>query len=290
MKLILRPLLVLLVLATMLSPISPASAASPGFVVVNWGDTLYSIAARSGTSVDALVRSNNLPNANFIWAGQRLMIPGASYAPAPAPASVSNRAPAVSVYVVSRGDTLATIAARYGTTVDAMARANGLYNPNFVWVGQRLNVPGSAGLPAPQPGPAPVNPPNPGNTAPAPTGGKWIDINISTQTITAFQGNTPLKSVLVSTGVSWHPTPIGRYAIYTKVASQTMSGGAGGEYYYLPGVPWVMYFAGANAIHGTYWHRNFGHPMSHGCVNLTIDDAHWFYDWAEIGTPVITHL
>src|SRR5512135_2773100 len=115
MKLILRPLLVLLVLATMLSPISPASAASPGFVVVNWGDTLYSIAARSGTSVDALVRSNNLPNANFIWAGQRLMIPGANYAPAPVPAS--NRAPAVSVYVVSRGDTLATIAARYGTTV-----------------------------------------------------------------------------------------------------------------------------------------------------------------------------
>src|SRR5512135_2921988 len=241
MKLILRPLLVLLVLATLLSLVSPASAASPGFVVVNWGDTLYSIAARNGTSVDALVRSNSLPNANFIWAGQRLMLPGANVAPVPAPNPVP--AAGVSVYVVSRGDTLATIAAHYGTTVDAMARANGLYNPNFVWVGQRLNVPGSNGQPAPQPGPAPVNPPKPGNTAPAPTPGKWIDVNITTQTITAFQGNTVLKSVLVSTGVSWHPTPIGRYAVYTKVPSQTMSGGAGGEYYNLPGVPWVMYFA-----------------------------------------------
>ena len=68
-----------------------------------------------------------------------------------------------------------------------------------------------------------------------------------------------------------------------------MSGGSGADYYNLPGVPWVMYFAGANAIHGTYWHHNFGTPMSHGCINLTIDDAKWFYDWAEIGTPVILH-
>jgi len=82
---------------------------------------------------------------------------------------------------------------------------------------------------------------------------------------------------------------VGHYKIYMKIPSQTMSGGVGAEAYYLPNVPWVMYFAGANAIHGTYWHHNFGHPMSHGCVNLTIDDAKWFYNWAEIGTPVITH-
>jgi lipoprotein-anchoring transpeptidase ErfK/SrfK len=90
--------------------------------------------------------------------------------------------------------------------------------------------------------------------------------------------------------VSWYPTSIGRYAVYIKYASQTMSGGYGANAYYLPGVPWVMYFTGSYAIHGTYWHNSFGKPMSHGCVNLTIADAKWFYDWAEIGTPVVTHL
>ena len=68
-----------------------------------------------------------------------------------------------------------------------------------------------------------------------------------------------------------------------------MSGGYASEYYYLPGVPWVMYFFQGYAIHGTYWHHNFGKPMSHGCVNLTIEDAKWFYNWAEIGTTVVTH-
>ena len=288
MKIYLRvliALLVLLIATTSLVP--PAAAATPGFVVVTYGDTLYSVAARSGTTVDALVRANGLPNRNFIYAGQRLVVPSGSSASGQ-PASVP--IPSASVYTVNRGDTLATIAARFGTTVSAMMRANGIYNANFIYSGQRLNVPGKSAPPAPQSSGAPSSPPAPGNSAPAPTSGKWIDINISTQTITAYQGNTPVKSVLVSTGVSWHPTPVGHYKIYMKVASQTMSGGVGAEAYYLPGVPWVMYFAGANAIHGTYWHNNFGHPMSHGCVNLTIDDAHWFYDWAEIGTPVITHF
>ncbi|MDE3090187.1 MAG: LysM peptidoglycan-binding domain-containing protein [Chloroflexota bacterium] len=277
-------LFVLLVATTSLMP--PVAAASPAFVVVNWGDTLYSVAMRNGTSVDALIRANGLPNPNFIYAGQRLVVPTGSAgwgAPAPIPLVAS-------VYTVNYGDTLATIAGRYGTTVAAMLRANNLYNPNFIYAGQRLNLPGRSASLAPQSPSAPANPPAPGNAAPAPTNGKWIDIDISTQTITAYQGSTPLKSVLVSTGVSWHPTPIGHFKIYVKIPSQTMSGGVGAEAYYLPGVPWVMYFAGANAIHGTYWHHNFGHPMSHGCVNLTIDDAHWFYDWADVGTPVIVRL
>ncbi len=286
MKIFLRVLMVLLVLIiATTSLVPPAAAASPGFVIVTWGDTLYSVAVRNGTTVAALVRANGLPNPNFIYAGQRLIIPASSSGSAPAPAPVAS----ASVYTVQPGDTLSAIAARYGTTLSAMLRANNLYNPNFIYTGQRLNVPGRSAPPTPVPVTAPANPPAPAGSAPAPTNGKWIDINISTQTITAYQGNTPLKSVLVSTGVSWHPTPVGHYKIYMKIPSQTMSGGVGAEAYYLPGVPWVMYFAGANAIHGTYWHHNFGHPMSHGCVNLTIDDAKWFYNWAEIGTPVITH-
>jgi len=269
------------VLAGLLTLVQPVAAASPSFVVVNYGDTLYQIASRYGTTVDALMRANGIPNANFIYAGQRLTLPTLSYAPS-APSKTG------AVYTVTYGDTLATVAARYGTTVSALMAANGLYNPNFIYAGQRLNIPGSSTASAPPPASVPGKNPAP-KSNPAPTTGKWIDIDIGDQTITAYQGTTPLKTVLVSTGVSWHPTPVGHYAVYLKIASQTMSGGYGAESYYLPGVPWVMYFTGSYAIHGTYWHHNFGHPMSHGCVNLTIADAKWFYDWAEIGTPVISH-
>jgi len=272
--------LILGVTLALLTP--PVAAASPGFVIVRWGDTLYSIAARNGTTVETLLRANGLPNVNFVYAGQRLVIP-AGYSVPSLPVSVPST---TSVYTVQYGDTLALIAARFGTTMDALLRANGLYNANFIYIGQRLNIPGRSASVVPQPGNAPTKPPTPGNFAPAPTSGKWIDVNVRTQTMTAFQGLTPLKSVLVSTGLTWTPTPIGRYAIYTKLQSQTMSGAG----YYLPNVPWVMYFTGAYSIHGTYWHHNFGQPMSHGCVNATIEDARWFYNWAEIGTLVVTHF
>jgi len=288
MKTILRStVFVLLVLVATTSLIPPVAAASPSVVIVNWGDTLYGIAARNGTSVDALMRANGLPNPNFIYAGQRLVLAAPGSAPgAPAPAPV----PSGSVYVVNYGDTLATIAGRFSTTVDALMRSNGIYNRNFIYAGQRLNVPGRVTQPVPQPINVPANPPSSGAVNNAPATGKWIDVSINRQTITAYQGSTPLKSVLVSTGVAWHPTPVGRYKVYMKIPSQTMSGGSGADAYYLPGVPWVMYFAGGNAIHGTYWHQNFGTPMSHGCVNLTIADAKWFYEWAEMGTPVVTHF
>ncbi|MBI5302482.1 MAG: LysM peptidoglycan-binding domain-containing protein [Chloroflexi bacterium] len=284
-----RFILIMSVLIGLTLAVTPrAAAASPGFVVVRWGDTLAAIAARSGTSLAALMRANAIPNANIVYAGQKLVIPAGSFSPAPA-----NPAPTGSVYTVVGGDTLGTIAARHGTTISSLMQANGLTNQNFIYTGQRLNVPGrnapaSATQPAPAPAPAPL--PIVGASPAPPTTGKWIDVNISKQTITAYQGSAPLKAVLVSTGVAWHPTPAGRFAVYTKIKSQTMSGGYGADSYYLPGVPWVMYFTGAYAIHGTYWHRNFGQPMSHGCVNLTIDDAKWFFDWAEIGTPVMSHL
>jgi lipoprotein-anchoring transpeptidase ErfK/SrfK len=136
-----------------------------------------------------------------------------------------------------------------------------------------------------------VVPPTPKPTLEAQISGKWIDVDIGDQTITAYSGDTLLKKVLVSTGVASHPTVVGRFAIYQKLESQDMSGGNrfSGDYYFLPGVPSVMYFYAGYAIHGTYWHHNFGHPMSHGCVNLSKEDAKWFFNWAEVGTPVITH-
>jgi lipoprotein-anchoring transpeptidase ErfK/SrfK len=199
-------------------------------------------------------------------------------------------APTGNVYVVNPGDTLGTIAARFSTTLATLMRANNVVNANYIYPGQRLNIPGkSAPAPAPQPAPAPAPLPIPGTNPAPPSNGRWIDVNISKQTITAYDGSAPLKSVLVSTGLAWYPTPAGRFKVYTKIPAQTMSGGVGADRYYLPNVPHVMYFTGAYAIHGTYWHRNFGQPMSHGCVNLSLEDAKWFYEFASVGTPVVSH-
>jgi lipoprotein-anchoring transpeptidase ErfK/SrfK len=74
----------------------------------------------------------------------------------------------------------------------------------------------------------------------------------------------------------------GQFRVYVKYRSQTMSGPG----YYLPNVPYVMYFHRDYGLHGTYWHSNFGRPMSRGCVNLRTPDAQWLYNWAEVGTPV----
>ena len=89
-------------------------------------------------------------------------------------------------------------------------------------------------------------------------------------------------AVLVSTGLPATPTVVGDFTVQRKYDAQTMVGPG----YYLPDVPWVMYFFEGYAIHGTYWHNNFGHPMSHGCVNLPTDESLWFYNFAPLGTPV----
>ena len=117
---------------------------------------------------------------------------------------------------------------------------------------------------------------------------KTIMVSIGQQMMWAFKGDQVVVSSYVSTGRAGFDTPLGTYAILSKIPSQTMEGVIGGEYYNVPDVPWVMYFTnGGHALHGTYWHSNFGTPMSHGCVNLPMDVAAWLYDWAPIGTPVL---
>jgi len=89
----------------------------------------------------------------------------------------------------------------------------------------------------------------------------------------------------VSTGKPGYDTPIGEYEIWIKFLSTDMRGAD----YYTKDVPYTMYFYKGYAIHGTYWHNNFGTPMSHGCVNLTIPDAEWVYNFASVGTLVNVH-
>ncbi len=116
---------------------------------------------------------------------------------------------------------------------------------------------------------------------------KTIVVSVGQQMLWAYKGDKVVLSSYVSTGRVGFDTPVGSYAVLTKFPSQTMEGVIGGEYYNVPDVPWVLYFTNSgHALHGTYWHNNFGTPMSHGCVNLPLDVAAWLYDWAPVGTPV----
>jgi len=132
------------------------------------------------------------------------------------------------------------------------------------------------------PAPATAVPPQPaaGNMS-----GHWIDIDLSAQMLYAYDGDTVVNSFVVSTGTSLHPTVTGTFAVYVKYRYTDMSGPG----YYLPDVPYTMYFYKGYGIHGTYWHSNFGTPMSHGCVNMRTSDAGWLFDFSVVGTPVIVH-
>ena len=115
-------------------------------------------------------------------------------------------------------------------------------------------------------------------------------VSISAQAMWAYENGELVRSSYVSTGtaeVLETTTPIGYWSILTKFDVQDMEGTISDEYYFVDDVPDVMYFDNlGNALHGTYWHSNFGTPMSHGCVNLPLDVASWMYDWAPIGTAV----
>jgi len=116
-------------------------------------------------------------------------------------------------------------------------------------------------------------------------GERWIDVDLTNQSVYAYEGDTVVNSFIVSTGTWLTPTVTGQYKIYVKIRSGSMSGPG----YFLPDVPYIMYFYKSYGLHGTYWHNNFGTPMSHGCVNLRTDEAAWLFNWASVGTVVNVH-
>ncbi len=117
--------------------------------------------------------------------------------------------------------------------------------------------------------------------APNSNKGKTIKIVLSEQKLYAWEDGKLVKSFYISSGLTG-PTPVGNWTIYNKTPVQTYQSPS----YYLPNVHWSSWFAPEIAIHEAYWHNNFGNPMSHGCVNTTIGDAEFIYNWAPIGTPV----
>jgi lipoprotein-anchoring transpeptidase ErfK/SrfK len=116
-------------------------------------------------------------------------------------------------------------------------------------------------------------------------GERWVDVDLTNQMVYAYEGSQMINSFLVSTGTWEHPTVTGQYHIYTRLRYTDMAGPG----YYLPDVPYTMYFYKGYALHGTYWHNNFGTPMSHGCVNLSIPDSEWLFNFASVGTLVNVH-
>ncbi len=118
-------------------------------------------------------------------------------------------------------------------------------------------------------------------------GEKHIYVDLTTQTLSAYEGDKLFLQTKISSG-KWGRTPTGDFRIWEKLRATKMSGGSGSDYYYLPNVPYVMFFSNNEvsagrgfSLHGTYWHNNFGYPMSHGCVNMRIVDAEKLYHWVN---------
>jgi lipoprotein-anchoring transpeptidase ErfK/SrfK len=188
--------------------------------------------------------------------------------------------------VVSRAQeppVLARVAKNAGTDVPSFTPSfTPTITPSFTPTYTMTWTPSPTNTPTATPPPATAVPyiPIPGSG-----GERWIDVDISSQRLFAYEGNTLIRTFIVSTGTSAHPTVLGRFRIYAKYRYSDMAGPG----YYLPNVPFTMYFYEGYSIHGTYWHHNFGTPMSHGCVNMETGDAEWMFYFASIGTVVNVH-
>jgi LysM repeat protein len=247
------------------APPAHGPAQEPIVHVVQPGESLFRIALRYGTTVDAIVAVNGLPSARMIYAGQRLTIPGAGVA-VPAPATATG-----GPYVVRPGDTLSQIAQRFGTTTAALARLNGIANPSVIYVGQVLRLSGAALAPS--------------------GGSKRIVINLSEQHLYAYEGGRLVYSFVASSGAAPTYTRTGEFRVQSKIPKAY---GAAWNFW-MP--HWLgIYWAGSaeNGIHGlpilpngqTLWAGHLGRPISYGCVVLGTYEAQLLYNWAEIGTPV----
>lgn len=290
---------------TSVDVVNPLVAASPVIHTIARGESLAIIARQYGITVDEILIANNIVNPDRIYAGQELQIWTAELSADPA-SSLAETAPAepevvitepevvitepeaalpvlptpvpvTTTHIVLEGEYLSGIARRYGLNWTLIAEANGITDPNTIYAGMELRIPDATALVYGEIAASVAVVP-----APAVGVGREIVVDLSSQMTYAFEDGGLQYSALSSTGLPATPTVQGDYKIYIKYDAQRMTGPG----YDLPGVQWVMYFYQGYALHGAYWHNNFGNPMSHGCVNLRNEDALWFYNFASIGTPV----
>lgn len=121
------------------------------------------------------------------------------------------------------------------------------------------------------------------------TTGRWIDVDLSEQTLAVYENHQLVFATVIASGLEPFWTRPGVFQIYSKKETETMRNNDPADFYYLDNVPWTMYFDKARALHGAYWRTRFGYPQSHGCVNLSVGDAHWLYNWANEGEWVYIH-
>jgi LysM repeat protein len=251
---------------------------------VRRGDSLSAIALRYGTTVAALKKANGL-SGSVIYAGQRLVIPGGGSGAKSGGGSQSSSGTAQTgsggqVYTVRRGDSLASIAYRYGTTAQAIARANGLANPNYIYPGQKLRIPKGDSASAPA---APA--------APAGGGARRIVVDLSEQRMYVYQNGQVIWSWVVSTGRPGQATSAGHFKVLNKIPNAYASTWGLQMPYWLG-----IYWAGSlqNGIHALpimsngqkLWDGYLGQRVSFGCVILSTQNAKTLYNWATVGTPV----
>ena len=121
------------------------------------------------------------------------------------------------------------------------------------------------------------------------TNGRWIDVDLAEQTLAVYDNHQLVFATVVASGLEPFWTRPGLFQIYSKKETETMRNSDPTDFYYLDNVPWTMYFDKARALHGAYWRTRFGYPQSHGCVNLSVGDAHWLFNWAIEGDWVYVH-
>jgi len=270
-------------LAPTIAPTPATLAPEPRYHVIQYGDSLGTIATRYNMTLRQVMDLNGITNPNLIYAGQRLIVtPDAASAAA---ATTTSDLPVSIVasgttHTVQSGERLSQIAQLYGVSWLAIAELNNISDPNLIEAGQELAIPTSTNSAV---APLLTIPNAPAATL---TTGREIIVDLSDFRTYAYEDGRLVRSVLVSTGREGTPTVQGSYTIQRKYQAQTMSGPG----YYLPDVPYVMYFYAGYALHGTYWHDTWGARMSHGCVNLPTPEAEWLYNFAEIGTPVTVQI
>jgi len=192
------------------------------------------------------------------------------------------------IHTVQPTDSLYKIAGLYDTSIEALLLANPhIINPHLIRIDDELRIPTPEETErlrserekrriAEQQWVVAITPRQ---------GKRWVDVDLQSQTVRAYEGDTLVNTFIASTGTARYPTVTGQFRVWLKLEYDDMQGPG----YHLKDVPYVMYFHEDYALHGTYWHNNFGTPMSHGCVNLRTEDAAWLYNFGSTGMLVNVH-